>query len=254
MTDSAATPAGREAHAGGASVTPFGLVYSVLLRQIVTRARLAGLGALALLLVVIGWAAGRSDVSLRQAVDLMGNLGLAVMLPVGALIFATASLADLREDRTLVFLWLRPMPAWVVPVAAVAASVTAVLPVTLAAAVLSGLVLGVDGSLVAGGALAVVAGSFAYCAVFVAFGLYVKRTLLWGLVYVLIWEGFIAGGGQGAARFAIRAYTRSIVADLTDVSIPLASFSAVTSVIVALGITIGATALAARRFASMDVD
>lgn len=237
------------------SISAFRVVYVVLLSQVVSRARLTALGTLAALLMFIGWAAGRSDhLSLQDAVRLIGSLGLAVLLPVGALIFATAALADLREDKTLVYLWLRPMPNWLVPTAAVAASATALLPIVVVAAAVTALLLGEGGSLVTASILAMIAGTFVYSAVFMVFGLYVKRTLLWGLVYILIWEGFIAGGGQGAARFAIRAYTRSIMAEITDVEISLANFSLTTSVIVCFGVAAAALVLAFRRYRSMDVD
>jgi len=236
------------------AVRPVSAVYRVLLRQVVTRARLAGMGTLGALWAFIGWAAGRGNVSVPDAVGIIGNLGLAILVPVGALIFATAALADLREDQTLVYLWHRPMPSWVVPVAAFAAAVTALLPITVTAALLTAVLLGVGSSLAGAAVLAVGVGTVTYAAVFVTFGLYVKRTLLWGLVYILIWEGFIAGAGQGVARFAIRAYTRSIVARITDVEVSLADFSLPTSILVGLAIVVGALTLGARRYRVMDID
>jgi len=236
------------------TVAPVLAIYRVLLRQIVTRARLAGMGILAALWAFIGWAAGRGNVSVRDAVGLIGNLGLAILVPVGALIFATAALADLREDQTLVYLWHRPMPSWVVPVAAFAAAVTALAPITLTAALLTAVLLGVGNSLPGAAVLAVALGTVVYTAVFVTFGLYVKRTLLWGLVYILIWEGFIAGAGQVVARFAIRAYTRSIVARITDVEVSLADFSLATSILVGLFVVAAALFLGARRYRVMDID
>ena len=242
------------APASTASTAPLGLVYRVLVRQVVTRARVAGLGALALFLILLGWAGGRSDPTLRDAVSLIGNLGLAVILPVGSLIFASGTLADLREDRTLVYLWLRPMKPWVVPLAAFGAALTPVLPITVTAGVIAAAVTGVDSSLVTGAAIAMATGALAYCGVFVAFGLLVKRTLLWGLMYVLIWEGFIAGGGQGAARLAIRAYTRSIVARTTDVQVNLADFGRPTAIIVLVAIAAVSIVLASARYSRMDID
>jgi len=236
------------------AVRPVFAIYRVLLRQVVTRARIAGIGSLAALWVFIGWAAGRADVSLRDAVNIVGNLGLAILVPVGALVFATAALADLREDQTLVYLWHRPMPSWVVPTAAFAAAATALIPITMTAAIVAALLLDVGNSLPAAAALAAGLGTVAYAAVFVTFGLFVKRTLLWGLVYILIWEGFIAGAGQGVARFAIRAYTRSIVARITDVEVSLADFSLFTSVLVGFAVVVGAIVLGARRYRVMDID
>ena len=38
-----------------------------------------------------------------------------------------------------------------------------------------------------------------------------KRALLWGLAYILVWEGFVARSGRMASRFAIRANARSFL-------------------------------------------
>ena len=146
------------------------------------------------------------------------------------------------------------MRAWVVPTAAVAASATVLMPITVVAAVVSGVLMDAGSEVVVGAVLAMVAGTVTYSAVFVTFGLYVKRTLLWGLVYVLIWEGFIAGAGQGVARFAVRAYTRSIIADVADVDIDLAEFSLATSIIVCLCVSAATLWLGIRRYSRMDVD
>ena len=57
----------------------------------------------------------------------------------------------------------------------------------------------------------------AYTGVFVALGLRVQRALVWGLLYIFIWEGFVAHGQPPPPRSPIRAYGRSILADITDV-------------------------------------
>jgi ABC-2 type transport system permease protein len=77
---------------------------------------------------------------------------------------------------------------------------------------------------------------------------------VWGLAYVLIWEGFIALGGAGVARFAIRKYTRSIIVDRTGVDLDLADFSQMTGIIVPLLAGVVALALASWRLARQDID
>ena len=42
----------------------------------------------------------------------MSNLGFTMVVPIVALVFATAAFGDLKEDSTLVYLWLRPMDRW----------------------------------------------------------------------------------------------------------------------------------------------
>ena len=64
-------------------------------------------------------------------------------------------------------------------------------------------------------------------ALFVLLGLWVRRALLWGLAYILLWEGFVAIAGQNAQRLAIRSYTRSLLRDATGVDLFLADIGRV---------------------------
>ncbi len=89
---------------------------------------------------------------------------------------------------------------------------------------------------------------------FTLLGVWLKRFIVWGLAYILIWEGFIALGGRGVARFAIRKYTRSILVDRTGVDLDLADFSTLTAIIVPLVVSVLALALASWRLGHQDVD
>jgi ABC-2 type transport system permease protein len=250
------TAAARARDAVGPSTT-LALSYGLLLRLMARRARLIGLGLLGLVIVVAGWAVGRAvdDVDRAEAgVQIISNLGLGVLIPVVALVFASASLGDLREDRTLVYLWLRPMDRWPVVVAAAAASVTIAAPLTLVPTALGAALTGAGGTLVvaavASGLLAVVT----YSAVFVLVGLVLRRALVWGLLYVLIWEGFVALAGAGAARVAIRAYTRSLLSHIADVDLDTLTMPPAVAVIVPLAVSAVAILVASRRLDRMDID
>jgi ABC-2 type transport system permease protein len=78
--------------------------------------------------------------------------------------------------------------------------------------------------------------------------------IVWGLAYILIWEGFIALGGAGVARFAIRKYTRSILVDRTGVDLDLADFSTPVGIIAPLVVAVVALALASWRLSNQDID
>lgn len=233
------------------------LSYRLLVRLMARRGRLIGLGLLGVVVVVAGWAVGRlvDDADRAEAgVQIISNLGLGVIVPIVTLVFASASLGDLRDDRTLVYLWLRPFDRWPLVVAAVAASVTIAAPLTVVPTVAGAALTGAGGALVVGalasGLLAVVT----YSAVFVLVGLVLRRALVWGLLYVLIWEGFVALAGAGAARVAIRAYTRSVLSRIADVDIDTLTMSLPVAVVVPLAVAVVATLLAARRLDRMDID
>jgi ABC-2 type transport system permease protein len=87
----------------------------------------------------------------------------------------------------------------------------------------------------------------------VALGLRVRRALVWGLLYILIWEGFVALAGAGAARLAVRSYTRSVLADVTGVELRLATVGPTTAVVVPVLVAVAGLALTTWRLRTMDV-
>lgn len=234
----------------------FTLTYRVVIRQLVTRGRLAALVLVGAVVAIVAAAVGASDEiddPLEAAVRVIADLGFTALVPIVALVFATASLGDMRDDGTLVYLWLRPMDRWPVVVGAWAASVTVSLPLTIVP-------LGIASTLVDGGSELVIAtvlacavGVVAYAALFVLLGLLVRNAIAWGLGYVLIWEGIVAGYGNIPARLSVRGYTRSIITSRTGVDLDLGDLALAPSVIVPLVAAVAALALAARRLRRMDI-
>jgi ABC-2 type transport system permease protein len=86
------------------------------------------------------------------------------------------------------------------------------------------------------------------------FGVWLKRFIVWGLAYILIWEGFIAQAGAGVARVALRKYTRSILVDRTGADLDLADFSLAMAVITPIIVAVAAIVIASWRLANQDID
>lgn len=241
------------------SVAPshaIGLSYRVLLRQLVTRGRLLALLAVGVVVAGVAWAVGASDEiddPLEAAVQVISNLGFAVLVPVVALVFASASLGDAREDGTLVYLWLRPIDRWPVVIGAWLAAITVSLPLTVIPLGVAALLSGGGAELLGATTLASVVGVIAYSALFVLLGLLVKNSIVWGLGYVLVWEGIVAAFGSFAAKLAIRGYTRSILTSITDIDLDLGDLPLAAGIVVPLLAAAVALALASRRLRDMDV-
>ncbi|MFF4890057.1 ABC transporter permease subunit [Micromonospora chersina] len=180
------------------------------------------------------------------------GLGLAVVLPVVALIVGTGVLGAEIDDGTVVHILTKPLPRWqiVLPKLAVAAGVTAVtvaVPLYVAGVLAHSVRLGL--------ALAAAAsiGALAYCAFFVALSLLTRRPVLLGLVYVLIWEGLLGNFVSGTKVLSIQQYVIALADRIaptemlaTDVSVPVA---AVMSALIAVGFTV----LAIDRLRSFSV-
>ncbi len=231
------------------------LTYGLLLRQLVTRGRVIALLAVGAAVAAISAAVGAADDvdRLENAVQVIAGLGFTAVVPIVALVFAGAALGDAREDGTLVYLWLRPMDRWPVVVGAWAAAVTVSLPLTIVPLCVAALLAKGGGALIGATALAAAVGVVAYSALFVLLGLLVKNAIVWGLAYILVWEGIIAAFGSFAARLALRGYTRSILTAWTDVDLDLGDLGLAAGVAVPLAVAVVALALAARRLRQMDV-
>lgn len=232
-------------------------LYRLFLRSQFVRGRLLAMGAPALLAVLLGVAVGRSDdAGLDAGAQLVSGYGLALFVPVAVLVFASSVLGDPNEDGTLVYLWLRPVARWKLAVAALAAALTITLPLVVVPMALAGALAGGEegaGALVAGTVASCTLATVAYAGIFTWLGLRVRRALVWGLAYILIWEGFVARAGASAARVSVRASTRSVLGRVADAPGDLVEIGPVASLAIPLAAAAVALALTVRRLATQDV-
>ena len=230
-------------------------LYRMFLASQVTRGRMAGLGALGLLGVLLGVAVGAGDVTdpAGDGMDLVSTFGLSLFVPVTTLVFASAVLGEPNEDGTLVYLWLRPIARWRLVVSALAAALTAAVPTVVVPMALSAAATGAGGALVTATVASCTLAAVAYGGIFVWLGLRVRRALVWGLAYILVWVGFVARAGGAAALLAIRSHTRSLLARLAGGADELVEVSLATAVVLPVLATLVAVALTIRRLTRQDV-
>lgn len=230
-------------------------LYRLLLGTQVNRTRLAALGGLGVAAILVGFAIGRSDPvdPLVTGAAFINTFGLSVTVPVTTLVFASAALGDLTDDNTLVYLWVRPVRRWVVVVAAFLAAVTVTVPLVVVPLVVAASLTGGGRELVTGTVLAAGLGVITYAGLFTALGLRVRRALVWGLLYILIWEGFVARGGDNAARLAVRSVTATILASWSGADLRLAVLAPRTAYIAPFAVVAVALLYATRRLNRQDV-
>ncbi|MBI4172230.1 MAG: hypothetical protein HY511_05680 [Actinobacteria bacterium] len=246
---SAAAPS--SARPGGHST--FAALYRLLLRMQVTPLRLVGIGALGALAILLGLLTRGDDDPVRATTELAIGYGLGIVLPLATLWLATSSVGDLVDDRLLVYLWLKPVPRWQLPAAAILATVTIVVPLVAVPLVATALVAGTT-ELIAVLMLASVLAVVAYAGVFVAAGLWLRRALWWSLLYVLVWENGLARGVEGAARLSIASYAQSLVADAGNVTIAYADRRPLASILVPPAAGLAGFALATVRYRRAEID
>ena len=97
-------------------------------------------------------------------------------------------------------------------------------------------------------------GTVAYSCLFVLLGLLFRKAVLWGIAYVLLWEGLAVGLGDFAERLSLRGYARSVLARIADIDLGFTTYGLVTAVVVLAGVSAVSLALAAVRLARLNVD
>ena len=231
------------------------LTHNVLLKQLITKGRLIGITIIGLLPILLGWVIGRqSDDPLEAGVGFISYMGLSILIPIVALIFASASLGDTREDGTLVYLWLRPISRFSVSTGAWAASITIALPLTVIPITISAILLDAGNSVVTATIITSILAVLAYSGLFVTLGLIVKNPVLWGLAYIFIWEAIVASFAKPAAALAVSGYSRAIITGRTNVEFDyLFDPSQNVSILMLIIISIAGIALSSARLNRLEV-
>lgn len=231
-------------------MSPLLAAVGVLRRLLLTPARI-GIGVLlGALFTILSLVANRQDNAI--AGDLIDGGLLVFVVPIVALIFAVGALGDLRDDGTLVYVWLQPLPRWQLGLASVLATWLYVVPI--AALTAAGVVLaGGEADLLLPAVAACGLAAMAYATIFVGLGLRTTRSLLVGLVFVLIWEGFLAGLSEGVATLSVRRWSSALFADLAQRPSAMAPASSLAAVVVLGSVVLVGGLLTSRWLATRDI-
>ena len=186
---------------------------------------------IALVTVIVAATAGDADRTSAYGV-FTGELLLPLVLALVALVLGVNAFGDERDERTLRLLLATTLsrPRIVLTKYGAAAAVTwlACLPATLGCLVLATrtrLSLGeAAGSLLLASLLA----ALAYTALFVLLSLVLRRAVLVGLAYLVLWEGLLAGTAVAFRNLSVGAYAGRVAGgpfdripfDVADTSLP----------------------------------
>lgn len=140
------------------------------------------------------------------------------IVPVLALFYGTALIADEVEDKTITYLFTRPIPRGAVLIGKYLAYLVCTIFVVLPSVLLVWLlIVPLNGSL-GGSFLDVVKdlgllalGLAVYGAVFALFGAALKRPLLIGILFVFLWENFVLFIPGNLKRLSVAFYMQGLV-------------------------------------------
>jgi ABC-2 type transport system permease protein len=237
-----------------------GVIAGITLRQLLSRRRtllLLLLGGVMVLVAVAFRVAGEEARAVPFTSGLLADLGVATLMPLVALIFGTGAMGAEIEDGTAVFLLAKPISRRTIVLTKLAVAAACSVALTCGPMLLAGLVAagGLGDGLVIGLVAGAAIGSVLYCAVFVALGLVTRRALVFGLAYVLIWEGLLASLFAGTQTFSIRQVTLAFARAIGDIpnGILAAPVDLTTALVVGALVLVGATLLAIRRLGSFEL-
>jgi ABC-2 type transport system permease protein len=236
------------------------VIARITLRQLLSRRRtllLLLLGGVLVLAAGIFRLAGEEARALPFTAGLLSNLGIGTLMPLVALIFGTGAIGAEIEDGTAIFLLAKPISRATVVLTKLAVAALCAAALTCAPMLLAGLIAaggwgdGLVPGMVAGAAI----GSILYASVFLALSLVTGRALVFGLGYVLIWEGLLAGLFAGTRTFSVRQLTLAFADAIGGIRTDIfdAPVSLTTAVVVGIALLVVTTAIAIRRLSAFEI-
>jgi len=208
---------------------------------------------LPLLLIGLALICRTNDVNPAQwGTPVLLGLGLAVVLPVTALIVGTGVLGSEIDDGTLVHILTKPLARRDIilaklGVAVGVTAVTAAVPLFVAGTLADSARLGF--ALVAGAAV----GACAYTALFLLFSLLTRRPVLLGLVYILVWEGLLGRFVAGTRVLSIEQYVIAFTDKIAPTALLDGRVSMPIAIIMSVIFAVGGTVIAIDRLRSFSI-
>jgi ABC-2 type transport system permease protein len=190
--------------------------------------------------------------------DMLTTVVVTVVLPLVCLILGTSALGSEIEDGTVVYILAKPVPRLQIVTAKFAAAALVSAFLVVPATAISGVVTmsGVPAEgLSAGFTIGVAFGVLAYTALFLLLSLVTSRALLFGLVYVFVWEGLLANLFDTVAYLSIRQYCLGIADAIAtvrpeDLDADLAGGIAL---VLLIAVTIAALYFATRQLETLEL-
>jgi ABC-2 type transport system permease protein len=180
------------------------------------------------------------------------GLGLAVVLPVIALIVGTGVLGSEVDDGTIVHILTKPLPRRDIilaklGVAVGVTAVTAAVPLFIAGVLADSVRLGL--ALAIGAAV----GACAYSALFLLLSLLTRRPVLLGLAYILVWEGLLGRFVSGTRVLSIEQYVITISDKIAPTDLLAGRVSVPVAIIMSVIFSVGCTLAAIDRLRSFSM-
>jgi ABC-2 type transport system permease protein len=204
------------------------------------------------LAVAVRMLAGQGTGSAKTVVV---GLGLGVVLPLVALIATSSVLSPEIDDGSIVYLLAKPISRHTVVVSKLVVALGCVVAFAVVPVLIAGLVLAPSHVRLASAyAVGALSAGAAYTALFAWLSTLSRHSVVFGLIYVLLWEGLVGEVVAGVRWASITRWASAIVEATSDGEYTASPHLAVAYAIPAtLALTAGLTFLAGRRLQSFNL-
>jgi ABC-2 type transport system permease protein len=169
------------------------------------------------------------------------GLGLVVVVPLIALLATSGLLAAEIDDGAIAYLLAKPVSRYTIVLSKLVVALICVVAFGSVPMLVAGYVLlPTESSVAVGFALAALLAGTAYCAVFAWLSVLTRHAVVFGLVYLLIWEGLLGGLLDGIRWLSVTRWSAEVVdrvasLDLVD-HLPLSYALLALAVVIAAGV------------------
>src|ERR1700727_1371949 len=184
---------------------------------------------------------------------ILGGFGLAVVLPLTALIIGTSVLGAEIDDGSVVHLLATPVPRSTVILSKFAVATGLTVLFAAVPELLAGLIATGPSRLAAGLFLGAVVGSVIYNAVFVMISVLTTRAIAVGLLYLLVWESLLSNVVSGVRVLSVEQYSLGVANSIARDGHLNAHLVLAAAVILGALVTAAALGLAIRRLAAFSL-
>jgi ABC-2 type transport system permease protein len=167
------------------------------------------------------------------------RLGLAVIVPLVALLATSGLLAPEIDDGSIAYLLAKPISRHTIITSKLVVAVACVLAFGAVPMLVAGLVVQPSApSTAVGFAVGAAVGGAAYCALFALLSVLTRHAVVVGLVYLLIWEGLLGGLLDGVRWLSVTRWSGEIVDEIADLALVedlSLGYAVIASVVVVVG-------------------
>jgi ABC-2 type transport system permease protein len=196
--------------------------------------------------------AGVADLESTRGV--LDGYALGALAPLLGLIIGTGVISPEIDDGSIVYLLTKPVSRLTIVLTKLAVAAGCIALFAAVPTLMAGLIMaGNDGGLALAYAVGALVGGVTYCAVFLLLGVVSRHAVVIGLIYILLWESFIANLVPGARTLSVKYWAVSVTSAVATDGSVTADVRLGVAVTLLVIVAVAATGYASQRLRSLTL-